>query len=198
MTLRKVVDYLVVALAAAQLLLILVSWFVTAAWPDVPMRSLLSSEGIRWLFGSLTRNLLTPVFGWLLFGSMAYGAVRSSGLLELRRPLTFRQRSAVRFVAVEIVLFLVLIFALTSIPHAPLLSVTGQLFPSSFSDGIVAFACIGIIVVAVTFGATTGRFPSVSSVLDALVSGIGKCGYLWLLYVLIVEFYVSLRYFLTN
>lgn len=192
---RRIIHTVVVTLALAQVLLILVSWLVTAAWPDLPMRSLLSSEGIRWLFGTFTRNLLTPVLVWLIFGCMAYGTVVSSGLTELRRPFTFREHSALRFVGIEIVLFIAVLLLLTLIPHAPLLSVTGQLFPSSFSDGIVVFTCIALMVIAVTFGLTTGRFQNLSAVLDALVSGISRFARLWLIYILAAELFASIRYF---
>lgn len=195
MTLRKVVNYLVLTLAVAQLLLILGSWFVTAAWPDLPMRSLLSSEGIRWLFGTFAQNLLTPLLAWLLLGSVAYGAVVSCGLTELRRPFTFRQRSALRFVAVEALLFLVVLLLLTLIPQAPLLSATGQLFPSAFSDGLVPFLCFAVTVLALTYGLTTARLSTLGDVLHALTVGFSKCASLWLLYILGVEFYASFRYF---
>ena len=195
MTLRKVVNYLVLTLVVAQLLLILVSWFVTAAWPDVPMRSLLSSEGIRWLFGTFAQNLLTPLLAWLLLGSIAYGAVVSSGLTELHRPFTYRQRSALRFVAVEALLFVVVLLLLTLIPQAPLLSATGQLFPSAFSDGLVPFLCFAVTVMAITFGLTTGRLNTLSDVVRSLTVGFGKWATLWLLYVLGMEFYASFRYF---
>ncbi|MDY6247990.1 MAG: ABC transporter permease, partial [Prevotella sp.] len=85
MTYRRIVNYLVLALIVAQIALVLVSWLVTAAWPELPMHSLLSSGGIRWLFASLTQNLLTPVLVWLMFGCMAYGVLRESSLLSLRR-----------------------------------------------------------------------------------------------------------------
>ena len=195
MTLRKVVNYLVLTLVVAQLLLILVSWFVTAAWPDVPMRSLLSSEGIRWLFGSFAQNLLTPLLAWLLLGSIAYGAVVSSGLTELHRPFTYRQRSALRFVALEALLFVVVLLLLTLIPQAPLLSATGQLFPSAFSDGLVPFLCFAVTVMAITFGLTTGRLNTLSDVVRSLTVGFGKWATLWLLYVLGMEFYASFCYF---
>ena len=195
MTLRKVVNYLVLTLVVAQLLLILVSWFVTAAWPDVPMLSLLSSEGIRWLFGTFAQNLLTPLLAWLLLGSIAYGAVVSSGLTELHRPFTYRQRSALRFVAVEALLFVVVLLLLTLIPQAPLLSATGQLFPSAFSDGLVPFLCFAVTVMAITFGLTTGRLNTLGDVVRSLTVGFGKWATLWLLYVLGMEFYASFRYF---
>ena len=196
MTYRRIVNYLVLVLIVAQIALVLVSWLVTAAWPELPMHSLLSSGGIRWLFASLTQNLLTPVLVWLMFGCMAYGVLRESGLLSLRRPYTFRQRSALRFVAVEIMLFVVVLLLLTFTPHAPLLSVTGELFPSSFSDGLVPFVCLALVVVAVTFGLATGRFSSLGNVVEALKTGFSKGASLWLLYILAAEFCASLRYFL--
>ena len=196
MTLRKVVDYLVVALAAAKLLLILVSWFVTAAWPDLPMRSLLSSEGIRWLFGSFAQNLLTPLLAWLVLGSVAYGTIVSSGLTELRHPITFRQRSALQFVAIEALIFLAVLLLLTLIPQAPLLSATGQLFPSALSDGLVPFVCFSVTVMALTFGFTTGRFTTLRDMVRSLTVGFGKWPTLWLIYILAVTFYFSLLYFL--
>ena len=195
MILRKVVNYLVLTLAVAQLLLILGSWFVTAAWPDLPMRSLLSSEGIRWLFGTFAQNLLTPLLAWLILGSVAYGAVVSSGLFDLRRPFTFRQRSALRFVAIEIVLFVAVLLLLTLIPQAPLLSATGQLFPSAFSDGLVPFLCFAVTVLALTYGLTTARLNTLSDVLHSLTVGFSKCASLWLVYILAAELYASVRYF---
>ena len=195
MTLRKVVDYLVVALAVAQLLLILVSWLVTAAWPETAMHSLLSSEGIRWLFGSFAQNLLTPLLAWLILGSVAYGTVVSSGLAELRRPITFRQRSALQFVVIEALIFLVVLLLLTLIPQAPLLSATGQLFPSALSDGLVPFVCLAVIVMAITFGLTTGRFSTLRDIIHSLTVGFGKWASLLLLYILGMEFYLSFCYF---
>ena len=194
MTLRKVVDYFVVALAAALLLLILVSWFVTAAWPDLPMRSLLSSEGIRWLFGSFAQNLLTPLLAWLILGSVAYGTVVSSGLVELRHPITFRQRSALQFVAIEALIFLAVLLLLTLIPQAPLLSATGLLFPSALSDGLVPFVCFSVTVMALTFGFTTGRFTTLRDMVRSLTVGFEKWSSLFLLYILGMELYASINF----
>ena len=194
MTLRKVVNYLVLTLVVAQLLLILVSWFVTAAWPDLPMRSLLSSEGIRWLFGSFAQNLLTPLLAWLVLGSVAYGTVVSSSLTELRRPITSRQRSALQFVAIEALIFLAVLLLLTLIPQAPLLSATGQLFPSALSDGLVPFVCFAVTVMALTFGFTTGRFTTLRDMVRSLTIGFGKWSSLFLLYILGMEFYASINF----
>ena len=63
--------YLTGGLLAAQALLFLVSWLVTAMMPDTAVHSLLSSEGIRWFFGSFVGNVASPVLVWLLILAMA-------------------------------------------------------------------------------------------------------------------------------
>ena len=76
--------------------LVLLSWVLTAVMPNIAMRSLLSAEGIRWFFGHFTQSLATPLLVWLVLGLIACGTLRASGLLALRRPLGFRERFALR------------------------------------------------------------------------------------------------------
>ena len=89
-------------LLVSQLLVILGSWLITAAQPNLPLRSLLSSEGIRWFFGQFSNNLSSPILVWLLVATMGYGCLTSSGLLQLKRPLDFRQWLALRIVMLEL------------------------------------------------------------------------------------------------
>ena len=53
------IAHLVLWLGVFQIILILVSWLITAAMPELFVRSLLSSEGIRWFFGQFTSNIGT-------------------------------------------------------------------------------------------------------------------------------------------
>ena len=53
---RNKLGYVVIVLFLAQIAVILLSWLITAANPDWALHSLLSSEGIRWFFGSLITN----------------------------------------------------------------------------------------------------------------------------------------------
>ena len=193
---KRVMSILVLSLAIVQAALILVSWLVAAAMPEMPVRSLLSSEGIRWLFASFTQNLLTPYLIWILMGSMAYGAVLRSGITAVRSPLSYRQRFALRLVLIEMVVAVFVMLLLTAVPHAVLLSATGQLFPSSFSDSIVIVLCVVVMIAAVTYGLLTGILKELTSVVDSLVYGIGRAGALWLIYVLGVEFIASCRFVL--
>ena len=71
----KVFAIVTFSLGIVQILLILVSWFITATMPMSPVRSLLSSEGIRWFFGQFTYNLASPLLVWLILAGMKLGAL---------------------------------------------------------------------------------------------------------------------------
>lgn len=185
------------SLAVAQLLLVLLSWIISAAIPNAPLRSLLSSEGIRWFFGHFTQNLATPMLVWLLLGSIAYGAYNDSGLrnaLLHPRMLTFRERFALRVSGIIVGVFVLVLVLLTAVPHAVLLSVTGDLFPSSFSDSFVAVVCFIVSVASVVYGVMSGRLHGIVDIFQALAVGITYTYPLWLLYVLAAEFYFSLLF----
>ena len=193
---------LAVTLGVLQIVLIPVSWLIAAAWPDSMVRSLLSSEGIRWFFAHFTDNLLTPLLVWLLLFSMAVGALRESGLWQavLRllnishddKPLKFRQMLALRVVLLEILLYIIIMCLLTLVPHAVLLSVTGELFPSSFSASIVPTICFMLCLCSATYGYMAGELTSLKDIVRAMTVGIGQIGEVWLLYIFGVQLYFSL------
>lgn len=81
-TFSRICGYAMFLLILAQIVLVLASWLITAAMPDVFPRSLLSPEGIRWFFGTFTANLQSHWLVWLLLISIAWGTLRASGLLN--------------------------------------------------------------------------------------------------------------------
>lgn len=193
--LRKIVTYCAAVLALAEVVLVLVSWILAATMTG-GVRSLLSSEGIRWFFGHFTDILLSPVLVWLLLLSMAGGCLWQSGLpglATLSRP-HYRQRMALRMTIILLVAYVVLTTALTAIPHALLLSATGQLFPSAFSRALVPIVAFGVVVAAVAYGLVSGHFRSMADVVASLSSGIGSCAPLFFLYVLAMQLYESLSF----
>lgn len=116
-------------LGIVQILLILVSWFITATMPMSPVRSLLSSEGIRWFFGQFTYNLASPLLVWLILAGMALGALQQSGLSKAfthSARKEYRQRFALKLVLLELIVFAVVIGLLTLMPQAILLSEIGR------------------------------------------------------------------------
>lgn len=190
----------VLLLCAMQISVILISWILAAAYPEYPVHSLLSSEGIRWFFGNITQNMQTPVLVWLLVGSVAYGAVKDSkilyALLECfsKNKLPYRQRLALSFVFIEFIVCIVVMFLLAGMPHAILLSVTGDLFPSSFSRSLIPMISFCLSMFSVTFSTISGIHKTLDEVIDMLTSGIAYTLPLWPIYILGVQLYFSILF----
>jgi len=188
-----------IGLAIAQLLLVLLSWLLSATMTE-GVRSLLSGEGVRWFFGSFVAVLASPSLVWLLLLAIAGGCLWQSGLLSVfatrSKPmmahLSYRQRVALRTTLVVALLFVAVIVALTSVPHAVLLSATGQLFPSAFSRALVPIGAFGVCLVSVVYGLMSGRFETVGDAIDSLSFGIAKAAPLFVLYILLMLLFQSL------
>lgn len=182
-------------LIVAELLLVILSWLLSATRMD-GVRSLLSSKGIRWFFGSFTDMVASPLLVWLLLGLCAWGAVRNSGILNTLHSslFTYRDKVALRVSLVFLVIYVVMIALLTLMPHAILLSATGSLFPSAFSRSLVPIMAFGICLVSVTFGLVSGRLRGLDDILSTLSSGIAQGANIIIIYLLFIQFYESLRF----
>ena len=178
-------------LLCAEALLIILSWILSTTMTE-GVRSLLSSEGIRWFFGSFTGIIASPLLVWLLLALIAIGSVQKSGLTAWKRH--YRDRLALRVATVSLLIYLTLIALLTFLPHAILLSATGDLCPSAFSRSLGPIIAFGICVLSITYGVVSGRLKSLSSVIHSLSYGIEKGAVLLVLYILLIQFYESLRF----
>ncbi|WP_455097161.1 AbgT family transporter [Prevotella jejuni] len=209
---RNKLGYIVLVLLVAQLALILLSWLVTAAFPELPMRSVLSSEGIRWFFGSFVSNQLSPLLIYFIMAVMAVGACVRSRLYDaLRETLSntrsslttssdhqhkvhYREKVGLRIALVEFIVYVIIMILLTAIPHAILLSVTGQLFPSSFSSSFIPSLSLIIIIMSLTYGVASGTIDSVAKMHKVLVGGLEVGSRLVPTYVVGIQLYMSIRY----
>ena len=200
----KIEGRLALLLMVVELLLFILSWLLSATRME-GVRSLLSSEGIRWFFGYFTQMVASPLLVWLLLGLCAYGCLQRSGLLSLLTshlslltshfsPLTYREKVALRVSLVFLVIYVVMIALLTLMPHAILLSATGSLFPSAFSRSLVPIIAFGLCLVSITFGLVSGRLRGLDDTFSALSYGIAQGSPLIILYLLLIQFYESLRF----
>ncbi|MBQ2109738.1 MAG: AbgT family transporter [Bacteroidales bacterium] len=192
-------------LLLSEALLFILSWLLSATRME-GVRSLLSSEGIRWFFGSWQTIVASPLLVWLLLGLIALGSLQKSGLIRSGQNggsqyfifhyslLPFRDRLALRVSLVFLAIYLVILALLTLTPHAILLSATGHLFPSAFSRSLVPVIAFGVCLVSVTFGLVSGRLRSLADILDALSSGIVHGAPLVVVYLFAVQLYASLRF----
>ena len=183
---------LMLLLLVAEAVLILLSWILSAMRVE-GVRSLLSGEGVRWFFGHFTTMVGSPWLACLVLLLVAFGCLQKSGLFS--RPHTsYRDRLALRVTVVFLIIYVGVVLLLTAIPHAVLLSSTGNLFPSPFSHSIVPILSFGVILISVSFGMVSGRFETLSDVLDALSFGCRKGAPLFIFYILLIQLYESLRF----
>lgn len=191
-------------LILAELVLILTSWILSATMTE-GVRSLLSDVGIRWLFGSFTDIIASSLLAWLLLLLIAFGSFQKSGLFQVlshqahfRRsmPLNYRDRLALRVTLVFLLIYIGIILLLTMLPHAVLLSATGSLYPSAFSHSLVPIISFGIIVISVSFGLMSGRLETLADILSALTYGIEKAPWIFIFYILLIQFVESLHFVL--
>ena len=128
------------------------------------------------------------------------GSFIHSGLAEAVKNvfsgvrLSFRERIAFRLALIELFVFVMLILLLTVIPHAILLSSTGNLIPSAFSNSLIPIIAFTLCFISVSYGTMAGRLNSMSKVLRSLTVGIAGSLPLWLYYILLTELYCSLRF----
>ena len=198
-------------LLLAEVLLVILSWLLSATRME-GVRSLLSSEGIRWFFGSWQSLFASPLLVWLLLCLIAWGCLRKSGLNRFftlhsslfthdsslftlhSSLLSYRDRLALRVSLVFLVIYLVILALLTLTPHAILLSATGHLFPSAFSRSLVPVIAFGVCLVSVTFGLVSGRLRSLGDILDALSTGIARGASLIVVYLFAIQLFESFRF----
>ena len=189
----KICAYAMLLLALAQIVLVLLSWLITAAMPEAFPRSMLSPEGIRWFFGSFTENMESPWLVGLLLICIAWGTFQTSGLLHFDRTI-YRHRNALRLVLIELVLFVAVILLLTIIPHAILLNVMGGIEASSFSRSILPFICFAVIVMSLSFGAVSNRLQGIEAMGESLSEGIRMAAPYFVIYILANQLYSSIEY----
>ena len=188
---KRLIALACVAFGVAELLLVILSWLLSATRLD-GVRSLISSESIRWFVGEFTYTLASPLLVWLLLALVALGCLQRSGLMSRGRG--YRDRVALRVSLSFIIIYVVIICLLTLMPHAILLSVTGSLFPSAFSRALVPIICFGVGVLSISFGMVSGRLHTLTDILDALTFGLQQGAPLIILYIMFFQFYASLLF----
>ncbi len=202
---KNVLGVVCLVLFLSEALLFILSWLLSATRMD-GVRSLLSSEGIRWFFGTWQTLFASPLLVWLLLCLIAWGSLRKSGLMRSVQSggskfftfhyslLPFRDRLALRVSLVFLVIYLVILALLTLTPHAILLSATGHLFPSAFSRSLVPVIAFGVCLVSITFGLVSGRLRSLADILDALSTGIAHGAPLIVIYLFAIQLFESIRF----
>ncbi len=191
---KKLIPYIALFLILAELVLILVSWLLSAAMPNSGVRSMLSGEGIRWFLGHYGTILATPILSWLILAAIAVGCLRSCGVFSHSSPYTYRERRAMLIGGGTLLTCVVAVLLLTVVPHAVLVSATGGLFPSPFSYSLIPVISFSLCAFSIVYGLIAGTFQSLRDVYDSLLYGIRWAAPCVLFYILLIQFYESLRF----
>ncbi len=187
---------LCMVLLVAEGVLVIVSWLLSALRLE-GVRSMLSSEGIRWFVGGFSDIVASPLLAWLLLMLIACGSIQQSGVIPLlgsKGKISFRDRLALRVAGVFVLLYAIVICMLTIMPHAILLSVKGSLFPSAFSRSILPIICFGVTLFSIVFAMMSGHKKTGEDIIDILSYGIRQGASLVIIYIFAIQFYASLRF----
>ena len=187
---------LCMGLLVAEGVLVIVSWLLSALRLE-GVRSMLSSEGIRWFVGGFSDIVASPLLAWLLLMLIACGSIQQSGVIPLlgsKGKISFRDRLALRVASVFVLLYAIVICMLTIMPHAILLSVKGSLFPSAFSRSILPIICFGVTLFSIVFAMMSGHKKTGEDIIDILSYGIRQGASLVIIYIFAIQFYASLRF----
>lgn len=191
---KRILPYLALVLMLAQLLLMLLSWLCSAAFPASGVHSLLSGEGIRWFLGRFAQLMATPVLVWILLLAMALGTLRACGVLS--KGPSYRERRALWLSLAWVVVYVGMVLVMTLTPRAVLLSASGTLWPSPFSSALIPIVAFGLLTASVLYGNVAGRFLSLTHVYEALLQGLRLAAPLFLFYILVAQFCYSLSFVL--
>lgn len=182
-------------------LLVGLSWLLSVV--GEPVRNLLSPEGIRWIFSNASISFLNEEFSYCLQFVLIAGAFRASGLTRALGSLlhwpgcvsaTYRQRRALVFCGVGALVYVGILFLLVFLPHAVLLSATGYLFPSPFSEGLVWATTTGGMMIALVYGTMSNTLRTFQEVIHIFYAGLEYYAVWVVVALLAAEFYAALNY----
>lgn len=175
---RWSVYHLTLGTLLAGLLLMIGSWIGSLC--DLPVRSMLSAEGIRWILQNLLPNVeASPWFTFFIL-VVGLGVLRESGLVPACRQLLWRwhrspvlsrkRRQALFLAGLSLLFYLLLIGWATFSRYEILLGVTGTLERSPFLAGWPLLLAIALGLPGGIYGLASGKFQGLLDLICSLSS----------------------------
>ena len=106
----------------------------------------------------------------------------------------YEKVNRISYIFFHFFIFIIIAVMLTAFPQAVLLSITGSLFPSSFSEGLYPYVTFAMIVCGLTYGVAAGHIKTTVQAYDTLSSGLVICAKLFPLYILGCELFYSILF----
>lgn len=170
--------YLLASLVAVYLIIVFGTWIGFAA--GFPIRTILSAEGIRWLFLNNAKIFLVPSQVYLILFISVVGAFKRSGLDEFvvkyfrNGKMTYRQKVAFICMNIYVLVYMTVFIGLIVPPHAILLSATGSLMSSPFISGFIPAFTLCLHSASIIYGGISNRLRNMHECLSVLYWGIAR------------------------
>mgnify|MGYP002516169274 FL=1 len=196
----------IIGILIGYIVIILGSWLWSAAMPSSSIRTLLSESGVRWFFGTFIINLAnTPLLVWIILIDISVGTCIRSGLWSSTRILinsssrlnALQKRGLIS--AIELIIFEMSILSLLIFPrHAILLSVTGNIYPSSASASLVPIIAFMILSSSISYGLMSGNIHGYRDAVECMLKGGKNLKIIVCFYVLLIELAAIVKYIFFN
>ena len=185
------ITIIICSLLLLQIMVVILSWMIKTIFPEFNGRSLLSGEGVRWFLGNFTKNVASNVLVWIILLGLSWGAIHSSKIIQVLKYshiLSYKERLGLQIILIEIMVWFSGIVLLSFVPHATMLSITGELFSSSFSKSIIPLIAFIVLLNSISYGFIVGRFRKGSQIIEALSNGIKQITPYIIIYIILFNF----------
>lgn len=181
-SLQRLSSVLLLVLVLTTVCVPFVSWLFSAL--EFNVRSLLSDEGLRWLFKYGTESLFNY---WVILFLML---LETLGAYRYTLRWHHRHTSRPALVLCALAFFLVCVCGMAVAAfwsHSPLLSVTGELFPSPLVHGLPCFLMASALLSFVLYGVLSHCISSLRDLHRFLTYGLSHYA-VWLLLAMLLSF----------
>ena len=110
--------------------------------------------------------------------------------------LSYKERLGLQIILIEIMVWFSGIVLLSFVPHATMLSITGELFSSSFSKSIIPLIAFIVLLNSISYGFIVGRFRKGSQIIEALSNGIKQITPYIIIYIIFIQLFYSVKFVL--
>ena len=193
------ITIIICSLLLLQIMVVILSWMIKTIFPEFNGRSLLSGEGVRWFLGNFTKNVASNVLVWIILLGLSWGAIHSSKIIQVLKYshiLSYKERLGLQIILIEIMVWFSGIVLLSFVPHATMLSITGELFSSSFSKSIIPLIAFIVLLNSISYGIIVGRFRKGSQIIEALSNGIKQITPYIIIYIIFIQLFYSVKFVL--
>lgn len=125
-------------------------------------------ELIRYIWLHGTEDAASELLVYTILLLMAFGSVIRSRILSVRDVDALLSAYVVALICITLLGLSALI------SYSPLLGVTGDVFPSPWSHGLIQSLCIVCVIVCGVFGLVAGTIHSWRDVLELITYGISR------------------------